>query len=87
MSNSEITRFNNDVRANKEMLEEMKAVGNDLDKVIAYANSKGYDITAEELETQVAEDGMLTEEQLNEVAGGLSAVITGIADISAIFVL
>lgn len=84
---SEITRFNNDVRGNKEMLEEIKKIGNDLKKVVAFANSKGYAITVEELEAQAQQDGALSEEQLNEVAGGLSAIVTGIADVTAVLVL
>ncbi len=84
---SEITRFNNDVRENQEMLDALKEIGNDLEQVIAYANSKGYALTVEELEAKAKQEGELSEEQLNNVAGGLSAVITGIADVTAVLIL
>ncbi len=84
---SEISRFNNDVRENKEMLDAVKEIGNDLGKVVAYANSKGYAISIEELEAQIKEEGELSEENLDKVAGGLSAVITGVADITMVLVL
>ena len=72
----EIKRFNEDVKENKEMLEEIKAIGNDLEKVVEYANDKGYDFTVEDLESKVDNNSELSEEQLEEVAGGFSAVVS-----------
>lgn len=71
---SEIQRFNKDLNENKEMLEEVKNAGNDLAKIVAYANGKGYNFTVAELEAS-ATAAELSEEQLDKVAGGLSIFV------------
>ncbi|MGM0379449.1 MAG: Nif11-like leader peptide family RiPP precursor [Bacillota bacterium] len=76
----EIKRFNEDVKEDKEMLEEVKKIGNDLEKIVEYANSKGYDFTIEDLESEADNNSELSEEQLDDVSGGLSAVVTGVID-------
>ncbi|MGM0379451.1 MAG: Nif11-like leader peptide family RiPP precursor [Bacillota bacterium] len=72
----EIKRFNKDVKEDKEMLEEVKKIGNDLEKIVKYANSKGYEFTSEDLESQADNNSELSEEQLDEVAGGFSPVVS-----------
>lgn len=67
---SEIKRFNKDLSENKEILEEVKKIGNDVPKIVAYANSKGYNFTVADVEAN-AKKGELSEEQLDKVAGGL----------------
>ncbi len=69
---SQIERFNKDLSTNKEMLEEVKALGNDLDKIVAYANSKGYNFTVEDIK---AEQGELSEQDLDKVAGGGGGIL------------
>ncbi|CVK19416.1 Nif11-like leader peptide family RiPP precursor [Sporomusa sphaeroides] len=71
---SEIQRFNKDLKENKEMLEEVTKAGNDLAKIVAYANAKGYNFTVAELEAGV-KSAELSEEQLDKVAGGVSLVL------------
>ncbi|WP_434133337.1 Nif11-like leader peptide family RiPP precursor [Sporomusa sphaeroides] len=71
---SEIQRFNKDLNENKEMLEEVKNAGNDLAKIVAYANAKGYNFTVAELEAS-ATSAELSEEQLDKVAGGVSIIL------------
>ena len=80
-----IKKFNEAVLGNPEMMSEIKAIGNDVEKIVAYANDKGYKFTVEDLEKQNAENAELSEEQLDEVVGGLSCVVTGV--IAAAFVL
>lgn len=66
---SEIQRFNQDLKENKEMLEAVKQAGKDLAKIVAFANSKGYNFTVGDLEAST-KSGELSEEQLDKVAGG-----------------
>ncbi|MBF4692600.1 Nif11-like leader peptide family RiPP precursor [Fusibacter ferrireducens] len=80
-----IKKFNEAVLGNPEMLEEIKALGNDVEKIVAYANAKGYKFTVADLEKQNEGNSELSEEQLDEVVGGLSCVITGV--VAAAFVL
>lgn len=80
-----IKKFNEAVLGNPEMLEAIKAIGNDVEKIVAYANDKGYKFTIEDLEKQNVENSELSEEQLDEVVGGLSCVVTGV--VAAAFVL
>jgi predicted ribosomally synthesized peptide with nif11-like leader len=70
MSALEITRFNKDISENMEMLEALKNIGNDVQEIVAYANSKGYDFTVADVEASV-QKGELSEEQLDKVAGGV----------------
>ena len=74
---SEIKRFNKDLSENKGMLEEVRKIGNDVPKIVAYANSKGYTFTVADVEAS-AKKGELSEEQLDKVAGG-TLLLTGVA--------
>lgn len=73
MSTSEIQKFNKDLLENKEMQAEVKTIGNDLAKIVAYANSKGYNFTVADVEAN-AKQGELSEEQLGNVAGGTNVL-------------
>jgi predicted ribosomally synthesized peptide with nif11-like leader len=70
MSATEITRFNKDLLENTEMLEEVRKIGNDMEKIVAYANSKGYELTVADIEASAQKVGELSDEQLDKVAGG-----------------
>lgn len=72
MSTSEIQRFNKDLLENKEIQAELKTIGNDVPKIVAYANSKGYNFTVADVE---AKKGELSEEQLDKVAGGNGGIL------------
>lgn len=77
---SKIEKFNKDLLENKEMQAELKAIGNDLPKIVAYANSKGYDFTVADVEARAKQSGALSDEQLDKVAGGVivaSAILVG----------
>jgi predicted ribosomally synthesized peptide with nif11-like leader len=69
---SEIKRFSEDLGKNKEMMEEIRNFGSDVAKIVAYANSKGYNFTVADIDSQKSE---LSEEQLDKVAGGGGGVI------------
>ncbi|MDD4238889.1 MAG: Nif11-like leader peptide family RiPP precursor [Desulfotomaculaceae bacterium] len=64
---SEVERFSKDVNENKEMLDAVKNIGNDMAKIVAYANSKGYNFTVADVD---GKHGELSEKQLDKVAGG-----------------
>jgi len=85
---SEIERFNKDVREVKELQEEIKKIGNDLEKIVAFANSKGYVITIADIEALVKENGggELLEDDLDDVAGGGGAAIT-ITGVAIVYIL
>jgi len=68
MSVDEINRFNQEAKADEAMVADLKEIGNDLDGLVAYANSKGYQFTAEDV--QSSHSGDLSEEDLDQVAGG-----------------
>jgi len=76
---TEITRFNNDVKASTAMQEEIKALG--VYEVIAYAKAKGYQFSEEDVTKAVNDaktDQNLSDESLDNVAGGtmVIAVVT-----------
>ncbi len=81
---TEIERFNQDVRENKEMQQEIKSIGSDLDKLVAYANAKGYKFTVAGVEARAKQGGELSEDQLDNVAGGV-LVASGNIQVVAIF--
>lgn len=69
---TQIEKFNKDLLENQEMQTEIKNIGNDMVKIVAYANSKGYNFTVADLE---AKKGELSEEQLDKVAGGNGGIL------------
>lgn len=71
---SEIKRFQEDLGKNVSMLEEVKGFGSDVEKIVAYAGSKGYSFTVADVEASAKQGGELSEEQLDKVAGGLSLI-------------
>jgi predicted ribosomally synthesized peptide with nif11-like leader len=68
---SEITRFNTAIRENAAIQSEVKKIGNNLEKIVAYANSKGYKFTLADLRAAGAKQGELSDQQLDKVAGGV----------------
>ncbi len=95
---NEINRFNEDVVANPDMMEVVKAFGSDVEKIVAYANEKGYAFTVEGLEeTATEEEVELSEDALDRVTGGanqngnrnqdtgrISVVVGGAQDMNAV---
>ncbi|SHH18301.1 Nif11-like leader peptide family natural product precursor [Desulfosporosinus lacus] len=69
---TEIQRFSTDLRDNQEMQKEIKNMGSDMGKIVAYANSKGYTFTVADVD---AKKGELSEEQLDKVAGGNGGIL------------
>jgi predicted ribosomally synthesized peptide with nif11-like leader len=76
---SELVRFNEAVKSSESMQNDIKAMGNDLDKIIAYAKANGFSFEVEDVTKLSKEDQVLSDEDLDTVAGG-TVVATGIAN-------
>jgi predicted ribosomally synthesized peptide with nif11-like leader len=72
----EIKKFQEKTSQKKEMREDLVKIGNDVAKIVAYANKNGFTFTQQELQAAIDEekanqtDGALNEEDLEKVAGG-----------------
>lgn len=83
MSLEEVKRFNGAVKNSAEMQEEIKTLGNDVDKMIGYANEQGYTFTVDDI-NQLGQ-GNLSDEDLDKVAGGGGVV--GVLVVEAVEVI
>lgn len=77
--NSEIERFAQAVGSNSALRDELTALDtSDTASVVAFANSKGYNFTAQDVPSAAAiSGGELSESQLDSVVGGLSMLVIG----------
>ena len=73
MSSTELKRLLGDIQATPDLLEELRGVAKDPEAAVRWAGAKGYDLTTEEVEELVASDRELTEDELEEAAGGEEA--------------
>jgi predicted ribosomally synthesized peptide with nif11-like leader len=77
MANSEITRLQNDAKSNADLRQALVDTGNDLDKIVALAASKGYTFSKADLQAAIAagagKAGELADDELGKVSGGLVA--------------
>lgn len=71
MSRADLNRLLGDLRKTPDMLEELK--GTDPEAVIRWAGARGYDLTPGEAEELVASDRELSDDELEEAAGGEEA--------------
>jgi predicted ribosomally synthesized peptide with nif11-like leader len=77
MSKSEVERLAADASGNSELQTALKDAGTDVEAVAGVARSNGYEVTAEELKAHAeAKKGELSEEQLEQVAGGVNTTAT-----------
>lgn len=85
----EMDRFNEAIRNNPEILKELKAVGADIEKIVQFANDKGFNFTVEDLKKHQPENGELSDTDLDNVAGGEIGVVLGqtvtVAGVVAVF--
>ena len=73
MSRTELNRLLGDLQKSPDLLEELRGVAKDPEAAVRWAGAKGYDLTTEEVEELVASDRELTEDELEEAAGGEEA--------------
>lgn len=80
MSVNEISRFQKDLKENKELQKKLIELGNDVNKIVELAKANGYDFTKNEIDEliQNKKAGELADEDLEKVAGG--AVLSIVLD-------
>jgi predicted ribosomally synthesized peptide with nif11-like leader len=74
----EYKRFQTDLADNQVMQGEVKEIATDVEAVIKYANKKGYDFTFKDIEPLLRVDVELSEDDLDQVAGGSSNVVISV---------
>ncbi|MBK5246616.1 MAG: Nif11-like leader peptide family natural product precursor [Peptostreptococcaceae bacterium] len=79
---TEIERFNKDALGNQEFMNELKNKGNDIKKIVAYANAEGYAFSLKDLEDEANESSVLSEKELDTVSGGVTVVAGAALQIS-----
>lgn len=77
--NSEIDRFCKEVAASQSFRDELKAVGADNEAIVRFANAKGYTFSMADV-SALAASAELSDEQLEQVAGGFVLSIGGRSD-------
>ncbi len=70
MSRSEIERFLSDLQNNAGLRQELADLGQDMEACVRWANAKGYVFTLDEARETGAFDSDLSEDDLEQVAGG-----------------
>ena len=73
MSEADLSRLVGDVRKTPQLLEELRRRVHDPDAAIRWAGDKGYDLDPKEAEDLLESEQELTEEDLDQVAGGDTA--------------
>jgi predicted ribosomally synthesized peptide with nif11-like leader len=64
-------RFIRDLAKNDEMMECVKNIGEDSERLIAYANEKGYNFTDEDIDLAIKNENIeITDDDLENVVGG-----------------
>ena len=75
MSAEELKRFAKDLEANQDLKDEAQKAGSDADAIVKLAQSKGYDISKDDLEQ--AKSGELSDTDLEKAAGGGTIIHPG----------
>jgi predicted ribosomally synthesized peptide with nif11-like leader len=70
MSKSELERFAADLNEDQALFDQVSPVAGDHAALVAIANANGYDFTLEEVQAHVSAQREISDEQLDEVAGG-----------------
>ena len=74
MSLKEMERFDKTVKNDPEMLNELKNMGTDVESVVRFANRKGFDFTVDDIKNVQAGSGDLSDEELDQVSGGVIGI-------------
>ena len=73
MSRADLNRLLGDLQKSSDLLEEAKSVGKDPEAAVRWAGARGYDLTTDEAEELVLSDRELTDDELEDAAGGEDA--------------
>ena len=76
---TEIERFNKAILENKELLQEVTAIGNDVGRIVEFANAKGYAFSVGDLESTLKKGAVLSEDELENVSGGFLTALAGMS--------
>ena len=69
---TELEKFSKEISENKDMMEEVKKIGEDSEKLIEYANGKGYKFTAEDIDLAIKNENIeINDDDLENVSGGM----------------
>lgn len=72
MSSVDVQRLMEDLQTDSSLLDEFLALGSDVDGWVGLAASRGYSLTFEEAESLSSSYEELSDDDLDEVAGGWS---------------
>lgn len=75
MVNNEIKRFNETIKNDQELQNQIKNIGADLEEIVRFANQRGFNFTVNDLQKAQSGDVELSEEELGAVAGGIVGAI------------
>lgn len=73
MSRMELQRFLGEVRKHPSLLEELKGLGHDADAALRWLEARSFGVTRQEIAELLAQDQELSDDDLEEVAGGDAA--------------
>ncbi|MFA7083533.1 MAG: Nif11-like leader peptide family RiPP precursor [Arcobacteraceae bacterium] len=80
MTQSNIEKFMSDAEKNKELQAELKAMGNDIEKITHCANAKGYAFSVSDFKSFIETNkDELSDEELESVAGGVTFIPSNIS--------
>ena len=57
----------------------MTAIGNDLGRIVEFANTKGYAFSVGDLESTLKKGAVLSEDELENVSGGFLTALAGMS--------
>lgn len=81
MSVEEIKRFQQNLKDDKDLQKKLVDVGSDIDKIVEFAKSNGYDFSKSEIDalSNRKKSGELSDDDLEKVAGGaVVSVVLGV---------
>jgi predicted ribosomally synthesized peptide with nif11-like leader len=70
MSRTELHRLLDDLRNDPSLLEESRSLLRDSEAALGWTRKKGYDLTAAEIQQLLDSDRELSDDELDEAAGG-----------------
>lgn len=70
MNRADLERLSADLQRNPLLLEELKGQATDSEGLVRWARGRGYEVTAEELRALLDSDRELSDDELEEAAGG-----------------
>jgi predicted ribosomally synthesized peptide with nif11-like leader len=73
MSRMELQRFLGEVRKHPSLLEELKSLGHDAEAALRWLEARGFGVTRQEIAELLAADRELSDDDLEDVAGGDTA--------------